>query len=293
MEQAKHHQRVRKELLEAGMSHVGIMRSEARFLPSIIYDDEHVGAAVYGIGPDGWCLIVATEKRVIYLDKKPFFITKDILTYDIVSGVQSNTVGPFAAVTLQTRNGNYSVKFVSQNAASKFMKYIEEKRLSGGQYDQRSGRYYKELNNDYAIMDIPNRQATDFIQSNDIGVLSTFDDKQETVSGAVVHYFLDDDGCIYILTKSASRKARSIMSNGKASLTVYQSGSMKTAQIHARATVEPKREKQEQVFHHMIQERSYTEGDYRPPVTSLKEGTYMVIRLMPTAVIYTDYSQEK
>ena len=293
MQRYKHTERVRKQLQEAGLGPFTVLRPECRFIPSIIYHDEKIGAAVYGLGSDGWCLLVATDKRVIYLDKKPFFVTKDILTYDIVSGVTSNQVGIFASVTLLTRGKQYAVRFVNTTAAATFAHYIESRRLSGGQYDQRSGRYYEELDDSYAIMDIPNKEASKFIRNKDVGVLSTFDDREDAVSGAVVHYTLDDDGSIYILTKSASRKARSVMSNGKSALTIYEPGSMKTAQIQAKASLETDRMKQQDIFNYMIQERSYSEGSYRPPVTSLKEGTYVVVRLTPSSIIFTDYSEHK
>ncbi len=292
MKDYKHTERVRKQLQEAGLGSFTVLRAECRFLPSIIYHDEKIGAAVYGLGPDGWCLVVATDKRVIYLDKKPFFVTKDILTYDIVSGVTSNQLGMFASVTLLTRGKQYALRFVNTSAAATFTQYIESRRLSGGQYDQRSGRYYEELNDSLVIMDIPNKDATEFIRNNDVGVLSTYDDRDDTVSGAVVHYVLDGDSYLYVLTKSASRKARSVMSNGKSALTIYEPGSMKTAQIQAIASLEADHKKQRDIFDHMIQERSYSEGSYRPPVTSLKEGTYVIVKLTPTSIIFTDYSKE-
>lgn len=284
-----HKARIHEELLEAGVGNINAMRAEARYLKDIIYEDEHIGGAIYGVSEGGWCMLVATEKRVIYLDKKPFFVTKDILTYDIVSGVQSNSTGPFSAVTLQTRNGEYALRFVGQKSASKFAKYIESRRLSGGQYDQRSGRYYQEISPDMSIQDIPNEQAFDYLASHDVGVLSTANLEGEP-SGATVHYVLDEDGQIYVLTKSASKKARNIMLNPKASLSIHETGSLKTAQISATATVETRAEKQEQMFRHVIKDKDYKEGKKAPPVTSLRKGYYIVLRLTPTAIVYTDYS---
>ncbi len=284
-----HKVRIREELLEAGIGNINASRAEARYLKDIIYDDERIGGAIYGISDGGWCMLVATEKRVIYLDKKPFFVTKDILTYDIVSGVQSNSSGPFSAVTLQTRGGEYALRFVGKKSADKFAKYIESRRLSGGQYDQRSGRYYQEISPDMTIQDIPNEQAFDYLASHDTAVLSTANLEAEP-SGATVHYVLDEDGQIYVLTKSASKKTRNVMLNPKASLSIHETGSLKTAQISARATVETRAQKQEQIFRHVIKDKDYKEGKKSPPVTTLREGYYIVLRLTPTSIVYTDYS---
>ncbi len=286
-----HKNRIYQELTNVGIDSLSLFRAEGRYLPSVIYEDEHIGGAIYGLGQGGWCMLVATEKRVIYLDRKPFFTTKDILTYDIVSGIQSNTTGPFSSVTLQTRVGDYALRFVGKRAADVFIKYIESRRLSGGQYDQSSGRYFQEVDKNSKLQDVISQEAFDYIAEHDVAVLSTAD-KSGAPSGAVVHYVLDHDGRIYIVTKSGSQKARNIMNNPGVALTIHADGSLQTAQLQAEATVETRQDKQDQIFNHVVQERNYKEGKKSPPVTTLREGYYIVIRLTPTTVTYTDFSEK-
>lgn len=284
-------ERVRRELIKAGLSWLSVARSEGRHLPSIIYEDEHIGGAVYGVGSSGWCMLVATEKRVIYLDKKPFFTTKDILTYDIVSGVKSNSAGPFSSVTLQTRGTEYTLKYVNHQAAENFSKYIESRRLSGGEYDQRSGRFYHEFAEDSYLQDISNEAAYDYIAKHDVGYLSSVSSDGQP-NGATLHYYLASDGQLYFLTKSASKKARNMMQNSKVALTIHESNSLQTAQIEGRAKVETNTQMQEKVFQFVIKEKNYKEGRKAPPVTSLRDGHYTVFRLTPTSLVYTDYSKK-
>ncbi len=291
MASKQHRDRIAAELQRAGLNWFSIIRSEGRHLPNIIHKDEHIGGAIYGFGSSGWCMIIATEKRVIYLDKKPFFTTKDILTYDIVSGVQLNAVGPFASVTLQTRGLEYSLKYVGHKAAEKFADYIEARRLSGGQYDQRSGRFYHEFENEAYLRDVPNQAAYDYIAQHDVAILSSTDSEGQP-NGAVVHYYLGEDGQLYFLAKSASKKSRNIMQNSRVSLTIYETGSLKTAQIEARSKVETDPSVQEKVFQFVVKEKDYREGRKSPPITTLKDGHYIVFRLTPTSIVYSDYSKK-
>jgi general stress protein 26 len=291
MSQSKHRDRIKRELLQAGLSWLSVIRAEGRYLPHIIYEDEHIGGAIYGVGNSGWCILVATEKRVIFLDKKPFFTTKDILTYDIVSGVLSNSVWLFSSVTLQTRGGEYALKYVNHEAASKFAKYIESRRLNTGQYDQRSGRFMYEFDDQAYLQDIPNQEAYDYIAEHDVGFLASTDANGQP-HGTVVHYYLENDGKIYILTKSASKKARNLMENNRAAMTIHETGSLKTVQIDVRTKVETNPDVQERVFKFVVQEKNYKEGRKAPPVTSLKDGYYMVFRLTPTAIVFSNYAKK-
>ncbi len=290
MTSAKHRARVRSELRQAGITSFGLLRSEARYLPDIIYDDESIGGAIYGVDQNGWCMLVATEKRVIYLDKKPFFITKDIITYDVVSSVQSNVVGPFSTVTLSTRGEGFSLRFVSAAAAKKFVDYIEKRRLSGGEYDVGSGRFYREIEDSKTIEDVLDDASRAFIGTQETAVLSTVDRKGQP-HGAVVHYVFDGH-FIYILTRSESNKARNIMQNGRAALTIHESGSLKTAQLTGAASVETDDQMKQDVFYEIVRERHYSEGAKQPPVTSLEKGLYMVLRFQPTAVLVRDYAKK-
>lgn len=290
MTSVQHRARVRSELKQVSISSFGLLRSEARYLPEIIYDDETIGGAIYGIDQNGWCMLVATEKRVIYLDKKPFFITKDIITYDVVSGVQSNVVGPFSTVTLNTRSGGYSLRFVNAGAASTFASYIEKRRLSGGEYDIRSGRFYHEIHEDKTIEDVLDDNSRAFIAGQETATLSSVDRRGQP-HGAIVHYVFDGH-FIYILTRSESNKARNIMQNGRAALTIYESGSTKTAQLNGVASVETDDQMKQDVFYEIVKERHYNEGAQQPPVTALEKGLYMVLRFQPTEVMVRDYAKK-
>lgn len=129
-------ERVKQELKEAGVTHYGLAKFATHFLPKVIHDDEHIGGAVYGRYTAGtgllrWTegMLIATDRRVIFLDRKPGFEAMDEITYDVVSGAQKSFAWPFSAITLHTRLGNYTLRFANTYCIDKFMRYIEKRRL--------------------------------------------------------------------------------------------------------------------------------------------------------------------
>lgn len=131
-----HTVRVMQDLQNHGVTRLGLRRMSSRFLPRMIHADEPIGGVVYGRGDEGSVMLVATDRRVIFLDRKPLFVSEDEVTYDVVSGV-SYGHGLFAStLTLHTRIRDYTVHTFNQGCAEEFVRYIESRCLehrSGGQ----------------------------------------------------------------------------------------------------------------------------------------------------------------
>lgn len=129
-----HAQRLKHELKAAGVSRFGMHKFAVRYLPKIIDPDEHVMAVIYGRyrekdGPSfNEGLLVATDRRIIFLDHKPGYTKTDEIGYNVVSGVKKTTA-LFSAVSLHTRIGDYNLRFVNAQCANIFQDYIE-RRLS-------------------------------------------------------------------------------------------------------------------------------------------------------------------
>jgi len=124
-----HSRRVKKELRDAGLRGTGLMRLESRYLPHIIHPDEHIGGAIGGYNDNGFAMLVATDRRIIFLDKKPLFIEEDEVTYNVVSGVKFTHAGFGSIVTLHTRIKDYALRTLNQKAALNFVEYIESRSL--------------------------------------------------------------------------------------------------------------------------------------------------------------------
>jgi hypothetical protein len=125
--------RIRAELATVGVGAVGLRTPEVKELAKMLHPDEHIGGVVYGRYSNGLGWLVATERRIIFIDKKPMFATIDELTYEAVSGVKKMKAGLLNSVELQTRIGDYTIRFVGTKCANIFVKYIEQRCLEGGE----------------------------------------------------------------------------------------------------------------------------------------------------------------
>ncbi len=133
--------RIRQELKAVGMTGFGRAKFASQFLPKILHEGERIRGVVYGRYAPGenkqlrWSegMLIATNLRVIFLDRKPGFENFDELTYDVVSGVQKTFAWPFASMTLHTRIGNYTLRFANKQCIDTFMEYVEQRRLESWQ----------------------------------------------------------------------------------------------------------------------------------------------------------------
>jgi len=140
-------QRIREELKAAGVTGFGLNKFNSRYLPQVIHDHEHILGVIYGRFGEGPGLlsltdrmVVATDLRVVSLNRKPGYTYVDEFTYDIIDGVVETRAGPFAAVTLNTKVAHFTIRFVNVRCADIFVHYIEKRRLEHFQKREASGR---------------------------------------------------------------------------------------------------------------------------------------------------------
>ena len=298
---SEHEQRIQQELKAAGVTRYGMMKFAIKYLPNIIHDNEHIGGVVYGRYSSGASslnegTLVATDKRLMFLDHKPGFTSLDEVTYDVVSGVMNTSAG-FSGVTLHTRMGDYVVRFANRKCADIFTEFVEKQRLEkNGQNGSAHNGAVR--NNNRAIKQQGvsmakkfNDDETIFLNSHELAVMSTVD-RTGNVSGAVVYYYPAEDG-IYILTKDSTQKAHNLFGHSQVALTIYDAMSMQTLQLQGTASVETDLQKRQQIFTEIVKPRDYVEGKRLPPVTQIKEGMYLPVKITPTTIKFTDYSSKE
>lgn len=121
--------RIKRELLDAGSTFYGLLKSETRVLPKLLHPHEHIEAVVYGQHRSHSVMLVATNERIIYVDKKPMALFLDEVSYEVVSGIQFEVHILFATLTLHTPVKNYDIKFANLHCAENFARHIEAQRL--------------------------------------------------------------------------------------------------------------------------------------------------------------------
>lgn len=289
----KHHaDRIKTELIKAGVTQYGLLKAEARHLPSLIDEDEHIHGVVYGRADFGSAMIVATNKRVFYLDHRVLFNKTDELTYDVVSGVSHNKQSGYAGIVLHTRLGDFSLKFVNLRCANNFVNYIESRQIMTQQNNHpKQDVVLPHFYTDQALQSEYSKRAHLFLMSHETGVLSTVT-RNDVVQGAVVYYAIDKNDLIYVVTKSKTAKAQNIIYHPLVAFTVYDPSSMQTLQIEAIAQVESDPNITQKIYKTVLNPRFSNGHAELPPILYLPAGEYEVIVLKTLRYKFTDYKTQ-
>jgi hypothetical protein len=127
-----HQKSIAAELRTLGVDKYDFLLPETHSLPYIIHHDEQVMGIVYGrykqngVQPsEGRGALVATNNRILLIDKKPLFLKCDELSYRIISGISHTRVGPVGTVTLHTRAGDIQIRTLNKRCADTFVAAIE------------------------------------------------------------------------------------------------------------------------------------------------------------------------
>lgn len=137
-----HSERIRQELKDVGALPYDLLLPETYYLPTVIHPDEHIMGSVFGRynynGGTGRGALVATDQRVLFLDKKPLFVHYDELTFMIIGSISYTRSALIGYVTLHTRLGDFQLRTFNHRNAYNFVKYIEDVCLhheAGGKFE--------------------------------------------------------------------------------------------------------------------------------------------------------------
>lgn len=135
---ARHANRVYDDLRRLGAVWYDMQLPETSALPKIIHLDEKITGVVYGRyrlkprypqddkGPNvGRGMLVATEKRLLFIDKKPMYLRNDEVPHNIISGITYSRVWPAGTVILHTRAGDFFMRTFNNTAAENFVEAVE------------------------------------------------------------------------------------------------------------------------------------------------------------------------
>lgn len=110
------HESVEKQLKRLKFNTHGWGRSETRELPNILLPDEEIYEVVNGFYEAGFALLVATDVRVLLVDKKPLnYLTVEDFRFEMINEIDYSHRLFGAHISLSA--GNKNLKFTSYNQA--------------------------------------------------------------------------------------------------------------------------------------------------------------------------------
>jgi general stress protein 26 len=302
-----HDHRLKAELKAAGMTAYGFFKLETDYIPTVIHQNEHIKGVVYGRleGRIDSVMLLATDKRIIFMDYKFFYQDSDEITYEVVSGIKMSVVGPFASVVLHTRIKDYSIRFINIRCARIFVEYIEnyieQQGTNGGDQKIESSiiapaseadrPVYKPHKIDHSnISNKSLRVASNFTFYTDTAVISTVS-KEGEPHASVVSFVTDKDDNYYFVTKTDTQKTKNITYKNKVALTIHHSHSLKILQVQGVANIELNSDITKMLIGAITEPKTYKEGVKFPPITKLDAGDYVVFKITPLSVRAHDYSK--
>lgn len=126
-------QEIMQDVRNIGADSYDILLPETHCLAMVTEPDEPIVGIVYGRyrQADGRIIgrgaLVATDRRVLLVDRKPVYIKVESLTYDVISGVSLTWIGFMGTVTLHTRTGDTHLRTFNQRCATIFVDAIESR----------------------------------------------------------------------------------------------------------------------------------------------------------------------
>ncbi|HEX5743909.1 MAG TPA: PH domain-containing protein [Candidatus Saccharimonadales bacterium] len=114
---------IEDQLQRIGFNQHAWGRQEVRELPNIILPDERIFECVNGIYEGGFALLVATDVRVLLIDKKPLnYLTVEDLRFDMINEIDyyHRVFGAHVDIT----TGNRELKFHTYNNRARLRKLI-------------------------------------------------------------------------------------------------------------------------------------------------------------------------
>ena len=120
-------QTVDGQLEKVGMKNKFFGRPEVRELCYILVPDEIIQHAVIGRYEGGFALLVTTNKRILLIDKKPWFLTLEDIRYDMVSEVDYFARLLDATISLNLLNKKVNFTSWSQIRLRDMVHYIQHR----------------------------------------------------------------------------------------------------------------------------------------------------------------------
>ncbi len=118
---------VKKQLQRIGSDFQFWGRSEAKQLPSILFQDETLVHALNGRYEKGFALFCATDQRLLLLDKKPLILCMEDMRYEMISEVDYTERIFDATLTLHTPGRTLRFTTFRVNRLRQLTSFIQEK----------------------------------------------------------------------------------------------------------------------------------------------------------------------
>lgn len=119
-------------------------RAELKELADILLPDEIVEHCVNGQYERGFAMLVATNQRVLLIDKKPMYLSLEDIRFDMISEIDYNHRMLNATVFICTLNKALSFTAYNHGRLRKLFHYVQTQVMEIRQHYQQQSKIWKE-----------------------------------------------------------------------------------------------------------------------------------------------------
>lgn len=101
-------------------------RSEFRELKKILADNETIEHLVYGFYNGGRGILVATNKRILLIDKRSFFVNVEEFMYGLLQSASLETRSMLSQITIKSPNSRLIFRTISDAKLRKMSDFITD-----------------------------------------------------------------------------------------------------------------------------------------------------------------------
>jgi hypothetical protein len=144
-------QSIDEQLKKIHFNAIGWGRSEVNELPNIILPDEQIFECVNGIYEGGFALLIATNLRVVLVDKKPMnYLTVEDLRFDMISEIDYGHRLFGARISISTGSKNLRFTSYNQQRLRKLISHVQhhmaESKLKQSEHQEDQRLHLEQIN---------------------------------------------------------------------------------------------------------------------------------------------------
>lgn len=122
-------QEVRTQLRAVGASSYQLAKQEIVELAKLLGHSENIQAFMYGFYDAGYGMLVATNRRILFIDKRFYNLKVEDIPYAVVNSVEYHLGFFFGTAKLYTRAQNFYFWWVKKRDLLNFCEYVDGKML--------------------------------------------------------------------------------------------------------------------------------------------------------------------
>lgn len=119
------YQSVQDQLRYLGATPFVLMRAEVKILPDILEDGEQIREFITGTYDGGFGMMVATDKRLLFIDKKVFDLVVDDVPFNMISTLEFDLGMFFGRVFVYTFAKDYRFRRTRKYRTLRFSRHVQ------------------------------------------------------------------------------------------------------------------------------------------------------------------------